>query len=68
MARDIDFAAVAVEAAIRDKFGRQNDLAGLKVVALDKTISVVDGGNEIEGTRDNLLAAVRKASIYSASG
>jgi hypothetical protein len=64
MARDIDYAAIAVRTAIVEKFGRQNDLQALEVTANDASISVVDGENSGEGTRDNLLAAVRAADSY----
>ena len=64
MARDIDYAAIAVRTAIVEKFGRQNDLQALEVTANDASISVVDGDNSGEGTRDDLLAAVRGADSY----
>ncbi len=62
--RDIDYAAVAVKAAIVEKFGRQNDLNDLEVTAGDKAISVIHADRRAAGTRDALLAAVRKASDY----
>ena len=62
--RDIDYAATAVKTAIVEKFGRKNALDGLQVVAHDNTISVQDGEHLAEGTRDNLLAALRKADTY----
>lgn len=62
--RDIDYAAVAVKNAIVDKFGRKNELQDLTVVAQDKTIIVRDGAKVGEGTRDNLLAALRKSETY----
>ena len=64
MARDIDYAATAVKTAILEKFGRKNDLQELTVTANERTISVRHAGREAEGTRDNLLAAVRKAEDY----
>ena len=64
MARDIDYAATAVKTAIVEKFGRQNDLAELAVTAKERTIVVQHAGREAEGTRDNLLAAVRRAGDY----
>jgi hypothetical protein len=64
MARDIDYAAIAVRTAIVEKFGRQNDLQAMEVTANDASISVVDGDNSAEGTRDDLLAAVRAADSY----
>ena len=65
MFRDIDYAAIAVETAIREKFSRQNGLEDLKVTAKEKTISVTDDHNSIEGTRDDLLAAIRRVSAYA---
>ncbi len=64
MLRDIDYAAVAVKTAIVEKFGRQNALENLQVIANEDTISVVDGEHSAEGTRDNLLIALRKAGSY----
>jgi hypothetical protein len=65
MARDIDYAAIAVSNAIVEKFGRANELKDLKVTANEKTISVCDAGQIAEGTRDQLLAAVRAADSYA---
>ena len=62
--RDIDYAAMAVKTAIVEKFGRHNSLENLQVVANENTISVLDGDHAAEGTRDNLLAALRKAGSY----
>ena len=64
MLRDIDYAAVAVKAAIVEKFGRKHELQNLRVTANEKTISVEDEGRVAEGTRDALLAATRKANDY----
>lgn len=64
MARDIDYAAVAVRAAIIEKFGRQSELRDLTVIANERTISLDHGGRTAEGTRDDLLAAVRAADSY----
>ena len=64
MARDIDYAAIAVQTALVEKFGRKNDLQNVSVTANEKTISVCDGGHTAEGTRDDLLAAVRAAESY----
>ncbi len=64
MLRDIDYAAVAVKTAIVEKFGRHNRLENLEVVANENTISVREGSHSAEGTRDNLLAALRKADSY----
>jgi len=62
--RDIDYAANAVKAAIVEKFGRASELQDLVVIANEKTISLQHGENAAEGTRDDLLAAVRAADSY----
>jgi hypothetical protein len=62
--QDIDYAAVAVKKAIVEKYGRAVDLNDLEVVAGERAISVQHGDKVAEGTRDNLLAAVRKADTY----
>jgi hypothetical protein len=64
MNRDIDYAAVAVRTAIVAKFGRTNELNDLKATAHDKTIVVQHGQRMAEGTRDQLLAALRSADSY----
>ncbi len=64
MARDIEYAAIAVKTAIVEKFGRKAELANLTVTANEKTISVRDGDFVAEGTRDRLLAGVRQADSY----
>ncbi len=64
MARDIDYAATAVRTAIVDKFGRQTELTDLEVAAQDRTILLAHEGRKAEGTRDDLLAAIRKAGSY----
>jgi hypothetical protein len=64
MARDIDYAAIAVNTAIVEKFGRKSDLQNLEVVANERTISIRDGGRLGEGSRDDLLAAIRAADSY----
>lgn len=64
MSRDIDYAAVAVKTAIVEKFGKLNVLDALDVRANEKTISVQDGKRKIAGTRDDLLAALRRAANY----
>ena len=66
MARDIDYAAVAVNKALVEKFGRKSDLQELVVKADEKTISIEHGPHKVHGTRDNLLAAVRAADSYEA--
>jgi hypothetical protein len=64
MDRDIDYAAVAVRNAIVEKFARQADLASLEVTAGERTIELRHGERTIAGTRDELLAIIRKASEY----
>jgi hypothetical protein len=64
MLRDIDYAATAVQRAIVEKFGRKNELQELQVTAGDRAISIRDGDRLAEGSRDRLLAAVRKADSY----
>ena len=64
MQRDIDYATAAVKSAIVEKFGRKAKLDHLKLIAGERTISVQDGKRRTENTRDNLLAAVRKAATY----
>ena len=65
MARDIDYAATAVKNALREKYGGDNSLDDLRVVANDRTISIYHDGKMAEGTRDRLLATVRAASSYA---
>ena len=64
MARDIDYAAVAVKTAIVERF-RNVNLEDLQAIAGDRTISIQHDGRIAEGTRDDLLAAVRKATSYA---
>ena len=64
MARDIDYAAVAVKTAIVERF-RNVELEDLQAIAGDRTISIQHDGRIAEGTRDDLLAAVRKATSYT---
>lgn len=61
MKRDIDYAAMAVQTAIQDKFSRQHDLTKLKVEALELTIRISFNEHETQGSRDQLLALVRNA-------
>ena len=65
MRRDIDYAAVAVKTAIVEKFGRREELDALEVTAGERTIVVQHNEDTIEGTRDDLLARVRKAEEYA---
>ena len=65
MARDIDYAATAVHRAIVEKYGRKSDLQNLTVTANERTISLQDGQHRAEGTRDDLLATIRKADSYT---
>jgi hypothetical protein len=64
MLRDIDYAAAAVKTAIVEKFGRLNPIDNLRVTANEKTITLQDSQQVAEGTRDELLAAVRAAGSY----
>ena len=68
MARDIDYAAIAVEKAIAEKFGRSVDLQHLSVTAGEKAISLRDPELGLKrgaaGSRDDLLAAIRAAESY----
>jgi hypothetical protein len=63
MARDIDYAAIAVRKAIVEKF-YTNPLQDLQAIAGDRTIALQHEGRNAEGTRDDLLAAVRKSTSY----
>ena len=64
MARDIDYAAITVHTTIVEKFGRKCDLKNMNVKANERTISIQDGIHTAEGTRDDLLAAIRAADSY----
>ena len=68
MARDIDYAAIACKTAIVEKFGRQTELQDLNVVANERTISIIHGDREAEGTRDDILAAVARPTPTKACG
>ncbi|MBN2215863.1 MAG: hypothetical protein JW719_00665 [Pirellulales bacterium] len=61
--RDIDYAAAAVKRAIEEKFSNA-ELESLQVMAGERTIYVEHQGRSAEGTRDDLLADVRKATDY----
>ena len=63
-AQDIDYAAAAVKKAIVEKFS-DVELQDLQVMAGERTIYVEFEGRNAEGTRDDLLAAVRKATSYA---
>ena len=65
MLRDIDYAATAVKTAIIEKFGRQSELQDLRVTANDSTISIHHEGHLAEGTRHELLSAIREAHDFS---
>jgi hypothetical protein len=62
--RDIDYAAAAVKKAIVEKFS-DVELQDLQVTAGERTICVAFEGRRAEGTRDDLLAAVRKARSFA---
>jgi hypothetical protein len=64
MARDIDYAAIAVKASIVDKYGRKAELQNLDVTADERVIVLRDGERMAAGTRDDLLAAIRAAESY----
>jgi hypothetical protein len=64
MPRDIEYAAIAVHRALTEKYGRQNDLHSVQVTAGETTISIRDGSRAGEGSRDDLLAAIRAADTY----
>lgn len=64
MARDIDYAAIAVNNALVQKFGRQSNLKDLQVTANERTITLRHGERSGEGSRDDLLAAIRAAESY----
>ena len=61
--RDIDYAAIAVKKAIVEKFSDEA-LDNLQVMAGQRTIYVEHDGRNAEGTRDDLLAAVRRSTDY----
>jgi hypothetical protein len=61
--RDIDYAAVAVKKAIVEEF-KDTALEDLQTVAGETTISIHHAGRKAEGTRGDLLTAVRKATSY----
>jgi len=63
MARDIEHAAIAVRKAIVEKF-YANRLDALEAIPGDRTIAIKHDGRHAEGTRDDLLAAVRKSTSY----
>jgi hypothetical protein len=63
--RDIDYAAQAVRSAMMEKFGRQNELDDLQVVAGEQSIRVEHQGQAAAGTRDDLLAAIRNSADYA---
>jgi hypothetical protein len=64
MADPTDYQAVAVKRAVVEKFGRQNELQDFHAISTDRTIALRDGDRVAKGTRDDLLAAVRKATSY----
>lgn len=64
LARDIDYAAVAVKKAIVEKFS-DTALEDLQTVAGERTISIQHAGRKAEGTRGDLMAAVRDATSYA---
>jgi hypothetical protein len=65
MGRDIDYAAAAVNRAIVEKFGRTNDLQHLTVTAKETTIEACDQAHTAEGTRHEMLDALRDCTSYA---
>ncbi len=63
MARDIDYAAIAVRKSILEKF-RNEPLDTLQAIAGESTIAIHHQGWIAEGSRDDLLAIVRTATDY----
>ena len=63
MARDIDYAAIAVRNSIVEKF-RTEQLDELQAIAGDTKIAIHHRGRIAEGSRDDLLANVRSATSY----
>lgn len=64
MGRDIEHAAVAVENALKERFGRQVDFTELKVTPHERTMTIRHDGRITEGTRDRLITAIRRAATY----
>ena len=62
MARDIDYAAIAVKRAVLEKYAAGDNLDDLAVDANDRFITVSCGQHRVVGTRDDLMMAVRKAT------
>jgi hypothetical protein len=62
--RAIDYAATAVKRAMVEKFS-DVDLETLQVMAGQRTIYIEHDGRNAEGTRDALLADIRKAANYA---
>ena len=60
--KDIDYAARAVLTAFQQKFGARHDLRTLTVEARADSIVVTFAGQRLDGTRDGLMIAIRKAS------
>lgn len=63
MASDLEHAAVAVRRAIVEKFWK-SPLDDLSVTAADRFLSIQHEGRRAVGTRDDLLAALRKSATY----
>lgn len=61
--RDIDYAAVTVKKGIIEKF-KDTALGDLQTVAGERTISIHHAGRNAEGSRSDLLNAVREAGSY----
>jgi hypothetical protein len=66
MGPEIDYAANAVKKAIVDKFfPRQTEPVDLEAISTGKIIALKHDGKSAQGTRDDILAAVRAATSYS---
>jgi hypothetical protein len=61
MASDLEHAAIAVRRAIVEKFWK-SPTEDLQVTAADRFLSIQHEGNRALGTRDDLLASLRKAT------
>jgi hypothetical protein len=53
-----------VKKAVLEKFGDGGAKDSLQVMAGEQTILIEDSGRIAEGTRDDLLVALRKAASY----
>lgn len=63
---EVDYAAVAVRTAIVEKFFGKAEPPDLHLESAGRMISIRDAGRSAQGTRDDLLATVRKTQTYDA--